>query len=42
MRYKTIDRSFKYAPVASIPVNTYFWSKLAEHDITLTSFVVEL
>ena len=40
--YKTIDCSFKTALVAAIPVNPYFQSKSAEHDITLTSFVAEL
>ena len=25
-----------------IPVNPYFWSKSADHDVTLTSFVAEL
>ena len=45
--FKSIDRSFKTAPVAVIPVNPYFWSKhdvtlTAEHDVTLTSFVAEL
>ena len=40
--YKTIDRSFKTALVAAIPVNPYFQSKSAEHDVTLTSFVAEL
>ena len=34
--------SFKTAPVAAIPVNPYFRSKSAEHDVTLTSFVAEL
>ena len=24
----------KTAPVAAIPVNPYFWSKSAEHDVT--------
>ena len=38
----TIDRSFKTALVAAIPVNPYFQSKSAEHDVTLTSFVAEL
>ena len=32
----------KTAPVAAIPVNSYFRSKSAEHDVTLTSFVAEL
>ena len=32
----------KTAPVAAIPVNPYFRSKSAEHDVTLTSFVAEL
>ena len=40
--YKTINCSFKIAPVAVIPVNPYFRSKSAEHDVTLTSFVAEL
>ena len=39
---KTIDCSFKTSPVAAIPVNPYFRSKSAEHDVTLTSFVAEL
>ena len=34
--------SFKTAPVVAIPVNPYFRSKSAEHDVTLTSFVAEL
>ena len=40
--YEKIDCGFKTAPVAAIPVNPYFWSKSAEHDVTLTSFVAEL
>ena len=40
--FKSIDRSFKTAPVAVIPVNPYFGSKSVEHDVTLTSFVAEL
>ena len=39
---KKIDCSFKTAPVAAIPVNPYFRSKSAEHDVTLTSFVAKL
>ena len=42
MTHKKIDCSFKTAPVAAIPVNPYFWSKSAEHEVTLTSFVAEL
>ena len=42
MTYKTIDRSFKTAPVVAIPVNPYFWSKSAEHDVTLTSLTADL
>ena len=42
LRFWTINRSFKTAPVAVIPVNPYFVSKSAEHDVTLTSFVAEL
>ena len=37
-----IDGSFKTAPVALIPVNPYFLSKSAEHDVTVTSFKAEL
>ena len=40
--YKTIDCSSKTALVVAIPVNTYFQSKSAEHDVTLTSFVADL
>ena len=40
--YKKNDCSFKTAAVAAIPVNPYFRSKSAEHDVTLTSFVAEL
>ena len=39
MSYKKIDFSFKTAPVTAIPVNPYFRSKSAVHDVTLTSFV---
>ena len=42
MSYKTIDRIFKTAAVAAIPANPYFWSKSAEHDVTLTSLTVDL
>ena len=38
----SIDRSFKTAPVAVIPVNLYFGSKSAEHDVTLTSLTADL
>ena len=34
--------ALKLQPVATIPVNPYFRSKSAEHDVTLTSFVAEL
>ena len=34
MSCKTIDRSFKTAPVAVIPVNPYFWSKSTEQSVT--------
>ena len=37
-----LTSSFKTASVAAIPVNPYFRSKSAEHDVTLTSFVAEL
>ena len=40
--YKKIDCSFKTALVAAVPVNPYFRSKSAEHDVTLTSFVAKL
>ena len=36
---KSIDRDFKTATEAMIPLNPYFWSKSTEHDVTLTSFV---
>ena len=39
MYYKTIDRSFKIVPLVAFPVNPYCWSKSAEHDVTLTSFM---
>ena len=42
LSYKKTDCSFKTAPVAAIPVNPYFRSKSAEHDVTLTSFVAKL
>ena len=29
------------APVAVIPVNTFCWSKSAEHDVTVTSLTVD-
>ena len=41
MSYKTIDRNFKTAPVAVIPVNPYFWPNSAEHDVALTSLTAD-
>ena len=38
LSYKTIDRSLKTAPLVAFPVNSYCWSKSAEHDVTLMSF----
>ena len=40
--YKSIDRSFKTALVAAIPVNQFCWSKSAKHDVTLTSLTADL
>ena len=42
MPYKAIDRGLKTAPVAAIPVNPYFLSKSAEHDVTLTSLTADI
>ena len=42
MSHETVDRSFKTAPVAAIPVNPYFWSKSVEYDVTLTSLTADL
>ena len=40
--FKTIDPSFKTAPMGAIPVNPYFWSKSTEHDVTLTSLTADI
>ena len=39
---KIIDCSLKTAPAGAFPVNSHFRSKLAEHDVTLVSFVADL
>ena len=39
--YKTIDRILKIVPLVAFPVNSYCWSKSAEHDVTLTSFMTD-